>query len=273
MTNTTEVQYFRGMDLSETLQGAGGVGGLLAASINGQFYFPAYDNNGNITKYIDEGGNVVAAYEYDDFGRLLSSSGPMAEVFRHRFSTKYYDDETGLYYYGERFYTPTLMRWLTRDPSEEEGGLNLYCFCNGNPICFYDNLGLVPKNRSNAEKWQSVQLPWQNEFHTYNCVEFGSKGTKDEYVKHFNCYTFKDLPASRRSYFSYSLVDRLGMNFDTKACWCLNLVPIMLEKKVEGKREIFRFRAFVRLLDKHPCCGSKEIHMRNMEGKWITITY
>ena len=64
------------------------------------------DNNGNVTKYIDENGNVVAAYEYDDFGRLLSSSGPMAEVFRHRFSTKYYDDETGLYYYGYRFYSP-----------------------------------------------------------------------------------------------------------------------------------------------------------------------
>ncbi len=59
----TEIQYFWGADLSETLQGAGGVGGLLAVSCNNNFYFPAYDNNGNVTKYIDEGGNVVAVCE------------------------------------------------------------------------------------------------------------------------------------------------------------------------------------------------------------------
>ena len=140
-TNTTEVQYFWGMDLSETLQGAGGVGGLLAVSSNGSFYFPAYDNNGNITKYIDENGNVVAAYEYDDFGRLLSSSGPMSDFFRFRFSTKYFDAETSLYYYGERFYSPVLMRWLNRDPIEEDGGLNQYAFCENNSVSFFDKLG------------------------------------------------------------------------------------------------------------------------------------
>ena len=63
VTNSSEVQYFWGADLSNTLQGAGGVGGLLAVSINSNFYFPAYDNNGNVTKYIDENGNIVAAYE------------------------------------------------------------------------------------------------------------------------------------------------------------------------------------------------------------------
>ena len=35
--------------------------------------------------------------------------------------------------YGYRFYTPPLMRWLTRDPIEERGGVNLYGFC-GNKI-------------------------------------------------------------------------------------------------------------------------------------------
>ncbi|MBR2940079.1 MAG: RHS repeat protein, partial [Kiritimatiellae bacterium] len=54
----TEVQYFWGLDLSETLQGAGGVGGLLAVSINGAFYIPCYDNNGNVTKYVGETGAV-----------------------------------------------------------------------------------------------------------------------------------------------------------------------------------------------------------------------
>ena len=138
VTNVTEIQYFWGLDLSGTLQGAGGVGGLLAVSRNGQLYFPAYDNNGNVTKYIDESGNVVAAYEYDDFGRTISQSGPLADFFRHRFSTKYYDTETGLDYYIDRFYSPVWHVWLNRDTMEESGGVNMYMLCGNNPISRYD---------------------------------------------------------------------------------------------------------------------------------------
>jgi RHS repeat-associated protein len=137
----TEIQYFWGTDLSGTLQGAGGVGGLLAVSINGQFYFPCYDNNGNITAYADESGSLVAVYFYDAFGCIISQFGSMADVFRHRFSTKYFDAESGLYYYGYRFYLPVLMRWLSRDPMKEKGGLNLYGFvenhCKSTQIVAY----------------------------------------------------------------------------------------------------------------------------------------
>ena len=110
-TNVVEIEYFWGPDLSNTLQGAGGVGGLLAVSLNGQFYFPVYDNNGNI-KYIDENGNIVVSYAYDDFGSLIEKAGPMAHAFRLRFSTKYYDEETSLYYYGYRFYSPDVICWV-----------------------------------------------------------------------------------------------------------------------------------------------------------------
>ena len=136
----------------------GGVGGLLAVSCNSNFYFPAYDNNGNVTKYIDESGNVVAAYEYDDFGGLISATGSMADFFKHRFSTKYFDSETGLYYYGYRFYSPSLMRWLNRDPIEENGGLNLYGFCGNNAQSFYDVMGFSCKpgtfNVLRLETWE-----------------------------------------------------------------------------------------------------------------------
>ena len=96
---------------------------------------------GNVTRYIDESGNVVAAYEYDTFGKTIAQTGPMAEVFRHRFSSKFYDSETGLYYYGYRFYSTSLMRWLNRDPIEEDGGLNLYGFCGNNPTSRIDPNG------------------------------------------------------------------------------------------------------------------------------------
>ena len=51
-----------------------------------------------------------SAYTYDAFGRTVTATGPLADTFPHRFSTKYFDPETGLYYYGYRYYSPTLMR-------------------------------------------------------------------------------------------------------------------------------------------------------------------
>ena len=137
-----EVEYFWGVDLSGTLQEAGGVGGLIAVSIGGNFYLPCYDNNGNVTAYADESGNLVAEYTYDAFGRTISQTGSMTAQFRFRFSTKYYDSETELYYYGYRFYSPVIYRWLNRDPIEEDGGLNLYGFCGNDGVSRRDVLGL-----------------------------------------------------------------------------------------------------------------------------------
>ena len=95
----------------------------------------------NITRYLDANGNTVAQYTYDAFGGTLSQSGSLASFFRHRFSTKYLDVETGLYYYGYRFYLPPLMRWLSRDPIGERGGLSLYAFCENDALESFDSFG------------------------------------------------------------------------------------------------------------------------------------
>ena len=148
---TDVIEYHWGKDLSGTIGGAGGVGGLLYLTISNsstpnsstpQLYVPWYDAYGNIMGYWDAQGNVVAEYTYDAFGKLISSSGPMAEVFSFRYSTKYFDPETGFYYYGYRYYSPELMRWLTRDPIGELDGGNLYSFViNRVPYCI-DKFGL-----------------------------------------------------------------------------------------------------------------------------------
>ena len=108
----------------------------------------------------------------DAFGNLISQSGPLADFFRHRFSTKYFDAETGLYYYGYRFYHPILMRWLNRDPISEEGGLNLYGFCKNASAYKADKLGnniyLFTGNNSGA---------WLNDYlHQSVGVDVWSKG-------------------------------------------------------------------------------------------------
>jgi RHS repeat-associated protein len=134
-----------GLDLSGTMQGAGGVGGLLAITdASTGSHFCAYDGNGNVTALVKaDGSGLTAQYEYGPFGELLRATGPMAKANPFRFSTKYQDDETDLLYYGYRYYDPSTGRWPSRDPIEERGGLNLYGFAGNSPLNGVDPFGLL----------------------------------------------------------------------------------------------------------------------------------
>jgi RHS repeat-associated protein len=63
-------------------------------------------------------------------------------------STKYLDDCLGWYYYGYRYYSPELGRWGSRDPIEERGGENLYCFVANQPIGLVDLLGMYRSSKA-----------------------------------------------------------------------------------------------------------------------------
>ena len=137
-----QIDYWWGKDLSGTLYDAGGIGGLLYIRKNGcDVYVPLYDGMGNVVQYVDKYGTLVAQYAYDAFGNTIQKSGVKADELKMRFSTRYFDDEAGLYYFGHRFYSPRIARWLTRDPIEEDGGLNLYAYCGNNALFYYDKDG------------------------------------------------------------------------------------------------------------------------------------
>jgi RHS repeat-associated protein len=80
------------------------------------------DGNGNVTMLIDSREQPVAKYLYDPYGNLIAKSGPLADANVHRFSSKAYEEKSGLYHFGRRFYDPNLQRWLNRDPSGIHGG-------------------------------------------------------------------------------------------------------------------------------------------------------
>ncbi|MGE9269593.1 MAG: RHS repeat-associated core domain-containing protein, partial [Verrucomicrobiales bacterium] len=140
-----QVSYLWGSDLGGSMQGAGGVGGLLSVTKNDEpgtpNFYSTYDANGNVSEYLDETGTIAAHYEYSSFGRVIASTGS-PDDFAFRFSTKYQDKETDLLYYGFRYYDPETGRWPSRDPIEEEGGLNLYVAVGNNLLNRLDYLGL-----------------------------------------------------------------------------------------------------------------------------------
>ncbi len=83
---------------------------------------------------------------------MIRATGPMAKVNPFRFATKYQDDETGLLYYGYRYYDPSTGRWPNRDPIEEDGGYNLYGFIGNDTIRRIDPLGLAESPTDSSAK-------------------------------------------------------------------------------------------------------------------------
>jgi RHS repeat-associated protein len=115
-----------GNDLSGTMTKAGGVGGLLMASISGTNCFTSSDGNGNITALINATDRSLAArYEYNPYGILLRETGLLARQNPFRYSSKYWDDESGLINYNARYYSPSLGKWIGRDPTTDQIFLNL----------------------------------------------------------------------------------------------------------------------------------------------------
>ena len=146
-TNGLDRSFTWGTDLSGTMQGAGGVGGLISMTLhhgtNAGTYFYCYDGNCNVMGLVNAAnGEIAARYEYDPFLAILRATGPLAYLNPFLGSTKFYDWETGFYYYGYRYYDPLTGTWPSRDPICEHGGKNLYRFGRNNSVNNIDRLGL-----------------------------------------------------------------------------------------------------------------------------------
>ena len=112
------------------------------------------DGNKNITGLVDENAVKVNSYEYSPFGKLSTNNETIEQPFK--FSSEYYDSETGLIYYNYRYYDVNTGKWLKRDPIQEEGGYNLYAFVNNNPVNYFDNLGLCSlENSTNKDIYKA----------------------------------------------------------------------------------------------------------------------
>lgn len=153
-TNGLVQSFTWGTDASGTMQGAGGVGGLISMTVhqgtNAGTYFYCFDGNHNVATLVNStNGAVEAVYELDAFLRVLRATGRLAFINPFVGSTKFCDWETGFLYYGYRYYDPDTGRWLSRDPIGERGGANLYLAVANSPVSHIDLLGLFKRDGKN----------------------------------------------------------------------------------------------------------------------------
>jgi len=98
-----------------------------------------------VAQRLDVSGAVKSSDLYNAYGKRLSGGGASGDPYGFGGQAGYYtDSETGLSLLGQRFYDPSVSRFLTRDPIGSAGGMNLYRYADNNPVNFMDPLGLDP---------------------------------------------------------------------------------------------------------------------------------
>jgi RHS repeat-associated protein len=169
-----DISGLMGGAASGSFDSAGGIGGLLAVSTGttDEDYLYMYDANGNVGQLIawaNDYGNasgtawhddrIVAAYEYDAYGDVDTASGNYEGDNPFRFSRKWFDDESALGYWGYRYFSARLGRWLTRDPVEETGGDLLYAYVLNDPTNDIDSFGLQTSQPTSPRSRRASSTP------------------------------------------------------------------------------------------------------------------
>jgi RHS repeat-associated protein len=125
---------------------------------------------------------VISYEEYYPYGGSAHMAGldeTEAMQKRYRYSGKERDDETGLFYYGTRYFVPWMARWISCDQALNIDGNNLYVFVKNNPIKLFDKSGLkscgdpIEKApRPNSNNYQNIQPGGNPEPSDYGQLDF-----------------------------------------------------------------------------------------------------
>ena len=122
-----------------------------------QQYFYHPDHLGSTSYVTDADGNVAQHVEYVPFGEVLVDQRAADWNAPYLFNAKELDEETGLYYYGARYYDPRLSLWLSTDPLElYSSDISTYAYCLNNPVVRIDPDGRY--TFENIEKDQTYKV-------------------------------------------------------------------------------------------------------------------
>jgi RHS repeat-associated protein len=108
----------------------------LTRKIDGAYYYYIYNGHGDVIQMVDESGNIVNSYKYDEWGNLLFKD---EEVYNPiRYAGEYFDEESGLYYLRARYYESIFGRFISKDSYEGDItnplSLNLYTYVENNRV-------------------------------------------------------------------------------------------------------------------------------------------
>jgi len=117
------------------------------------------DALGSSIALTDSTGTIQTQYSFDPFGSTTSSGASTTNSYAY---TGRELDATGLYFNRARYYNPTLQRFISEDPTDFLGGINLYAYAGNNPVSFRDSMGLKPSPGRSGQPWAWAWVPEGN---------------------------------------------------------------------------------------------------------------
>ena len=136
------------MEIDSTGDGVYNVYGLslISREADGDKVYYLYNGHGDVTALVSETGMIVKTYYYDAFGNVLEETGTAENPFLY--SGYVYDAESKLYDLKARFYDAKIARFMQEDTylgsKADPLSLNLYAYCNNNPVIYSDPTGHSP---------------------------------------------------------------------------------------------------------------------------------
>lgn len=118
-------------------------------------YYYMFNAQGDVVGLLDGTGKLVVEYTYDAWGQPLTITGSMKDTLGKANPLRYrcyvYDEETGMYYLGSRYYNPVMGRFISADTAEvitinfqSFTQYNLFVYCFNNPVNMSDEEGSWP---------------------------------------------------------------------------------------------------------------------------------
>ena len=227
--------------------GAHGVGGLVlirewrAETGAVKRYLPVTDGLGSVCGLVDaDTAELAAEYDYSPYGEVIAEVGPAKDAcpFRHR--TRYYDSETWLYYYGYRYYDPSVTKWISKDPLGEAGGWNLTCFCGNDPVNKFDALGLYGMDMHFYAVYIVAQLAGESRSDAWQLAYFSAYPDMDQTLDATNLFKNQARDTVFMTSPLYALV--FGRKYKKNHDWMMRIQSLVhqLSNKSLVENEAFR---------------------------------
>lgn len=217
---------------------------VMGADVNGNFQFFLTDALGTVREVVDENGDVIQSYEFNEHGIPMPGSGASSGTFApktYQGALSVNDDraDSGLYLMGHRHYAAELGRFISRDPIGFDGGLNLFNGAGTNPVTFVDPSGEFIKAVYNVEtatlyveELEMVNGAWKSKFScSYTGLVSGDHETKNDPTQE---HRKEKGPIPRGSYYLGAPVEAKSRSVTGQRQW----IPVLNKKTFKNVHEV-----------------------------------
>jgi len=220
---------------------------LLAVIDSSGWHYLIHDPvNGSVIAVFDEDGNIETSLKYYPYGEIKEGN----LIQNYLFTGERYDPDTNLYYLRNRWYSPTLKRFLTPDPLTPFSNLS-YTYCNADPINKVDREGLFTL----IEALTVTAIIGAVAVIDFACLHIGERAIMRATVE-YSCIYLNNLPVYRRDPANI-IVHGIGFH---KYGWSDKFIERLKAEGVKGEFGEFLWSGFYMVFN-IPRPGVKSSHL------------